>query len=96
MRLDDALFNWLQIKVVADKRPDDRSAQETERFFHEILVDDHDVSGLSYTSDGEMYRLVYTLDGNRLERRYDKEQVESLLRAIEGDPSQPGCFFPEE
>ena len=33
MRLDDALFNWLQIQIVAEARPDDNAAAETRDFF---------------------------------------------------------------
>ena len=33
MRLDDALFNWLQIQMVAEAGPDDRAAAETRDFF---------------------------------------------------------------
>ncbi|KHF29873.1 hypothetical protein LR68_01352 [Anoxybacillus sp. BCO1] len=32
MKLQDAVYNWLTITVVAHARPDDAAAQETERF----------------------------------------------------------------
>lgn len=34
MQLMDTLFNWLQIKVVWDARPADRSAKDTVEFLH--------------------------------------------------------------
>ncbi|SFJ05522.1 hypothetical protein [Thermoflavimicrobium dichotomicum] len=41
MQLKDALFNWLQIQIVWDARPSDRSARDTVLFFEEILREDH-------------------------------------------------------
>lgn len=32
MKREDALFNWLQIQVVAEARPDDQSALDTAAF----------------------------------------------------------------
>lgn len=86
MKLDDALFNWLQIRVVALARPDDDSAAETARFFHEILTEDHQVTELDYNVDETMYMLRYTVDGKRKTQMYDKEAVEQLLVAIQNEP----------
>ena len=38
MKLTDALFNWLQIRIVGDARPRDRSARDTVQFFEQILT----------------------------------------------------------
>ena len=43
MRLHDALFNWLQMAIVVEGRPDDRLAHDTLNFFAEILAEDHQV-----------------------------------------------------
>lgn len=86
MKLDDALFNWLQIRVVADARPDDDSAVETARFFHEMLTEDHQLTELTYTVDETMYMLRYIVDGKRKTQMYDKEAVEQLLTAIQNEP----------
>jgi len=86
MKLDDALFNWLQIRVVADARPHDRSAQDTADFFREILTQDHQVEELAYRKDDEIYELSYTAGGSPGLRRYDTETVEQLLIAIENEP----------
>lgn len=86
MRLDDALFNWLQIRVVADARPHDRSAQDTADFFREILAQDHQVDEIAYRKEEDMYELEFTADGTPGLRRYDTESVEQLLTAIENEP----------
>ncbi len=33
MNLQDTLFNWLQISIVAEARPEDGAARETKDFF---------------------------------------------------------------
>jgi hypothetical protein len=86
MKLDDALFNWLQIRVVADARPHDRSAADTADFFEEILIQDHQVSALAYEADEESYLLRYQVNGEARTQRYDRERVDALLVAIENEP----------
>jgi hypothetical protein len=86
VKLQDALFNWLQIQIVADARPDDRSAQDTAAFFHQILTEDHRIKQLVYRKEGEGYLLSYALEGETKSQRYDAEAVESLLLAIESEP----------
>ena len=46
--LQDALYNWLTIYVVAQARPDDMAAQETASFFYEILRHDFQISLLFF------------------------------------------------
>lgn len=86
MKLQDALFNWLQIKVVADVRPDDASALETVAFFHEMLTDDHSVTELLYSKDETMYTIRYVIEEKRKTQMFDREAVESLLQAIGNEP----------
>jgi hypothetical protein len=86
MRLDDALFNWLQIKVVAEARPEDKSAGDTEQFFRDILTEDHQVTELHYSKDDTMYMLRYTVAGKSSMRMYEIEAVEQLLEAIQNEP----------
>lgn len=87
MKLLDALFNWLQIKVVADARPEDRAAMETKRFFEEILAEDHHVEIIEVTCDQSMYKVRYRENEEAVKTQmYDRESVEQLLVAIENEP----------
>lgn len=87
MRFEDALFNWLQIKVVADGRPDDGAAKETESFFRSILSEDHGLESFAVAGvDDTMYRVVYVKDGKKKTQLFDKEAVEQLLVDINGNP----------
>lgn len=86
MKRDDALFNWLQIQVVADARPDDQSALNTASFFREMLREDHEIMELSYRQDDDWYVLSGRTQSEEWESRYPLESVESLLIAIRNEP----------
>ncbi|MGG4453357.1 hypothetical protein [Brevibacillus porteri] len=86
MKREDALFNWLQIQVVADARPEDGSALETAAFFMQLLQEDHQMSDIGYRQEGSWYVLFGNADSQSVEVRYPAESVESLLVAIESEP----------
>ena len=78
MKREDALFNWLQIQVVAEARPDDRSALDTAAFFAQLLLEDRVENG--------WYHLSGKQEAGQVDNRYPGEAVESLLAAIENEP----------
>jgi len=86
MRLQDALFNWLQMKIVVEGRPDDRAAKDTLDFFEEILKEDHRLESLEVRSDGSMYLIRYTAEGNQKTQMYPREAAEQLLADIAANP----------
>jgi hypothetical protein len=87
MNLQTALFNWLQIKTVADARPDDQAARQTADFFEEILRDDHKLTNFEVVSlDATMYHLKYELNGVVKKQMFDREQVDQLLHDINAEP----------
>ncbi|MCI3919724.1 hypothetical protein MO973_05700 [Paenibacillus sp. TRM 82003] len=87
MRLQDALFNWLQIKLVADGRPDDNAARETVDFFEEILKEDHGLALFAIGNvDDTMYYVTYELEGMKKTQMYDREAAEQLLADINANP----------
>lgn len=87
MRLEDALFNWLQIQLVAEDRPDDRAAADTRDFFLQILTEDHGVSNLRvHTTDDTMVHVKYDKDGSSKLRMIPREAAEQLLADINDNP----------
>ncbi|MDQ6418990.1 hypothetical protein RB620_05995 [Paenibacillus sp. LHD-117] len=87
MRLEDALFNWLQIKIVAEGRPDDEAAFKTLGFFEEILREDHGLQGLEVASvDSGLIQVAYEKDGQRFTQHYPREAGEGLLQDIISNP----------
>lgn len=87
MRLEDALFNWLQIKFVADGRPGDDAAVRTMDFFEEILREDHGLTniGLEFMDNG-FIKVAYEKDGETLAAQYPRELAEALLTDISSNP----------
>ncbi|RAK23216.1 hypothetical protein B0I26_101170 [Anoxybacillus vitaminiphilus] len=86
--LQDALYNWLTIKVVADARPNDQAARETERFFAEILKNDFQVTNLHTTKDETMYFITYEQDEQPKTTRFPAELIEVMLEQINSEPEK--------
>ncbi|MED0735460.1 hypothetical protein [Aneurinibacillus thermoaerophilus] len=85
-RLENALFDYLQIKVVSDARPEDNAAKKTSDFFYSILKEDYKLEGLEITKDDTMYHIKYISDGKIKTQFFDREAVEQLLSVIEAEP----------
>ncbi len=88
MNLADNLYNWLQIRLVADVRPDDVAAQETVDFFAQILQEQHgvDVARLSYEVEETVIHVSYIQNGQPKRYMFPREAAEKLLRDIENEP----------
>lgn len=87
MVFQDAIFNWLQIKVVSDARPEDNAAKETLEFFEQILHEDHLLTEFSITQiDETMYHVQYVKEGTSKKQMFDKERIEQLLTDINSNP----------
>lgn len=88
MKLEDALFNWLQIERVADARPDDRAALDTRDFFLQILQEDHGVSRVSIArEDATMVHVrIEKEEGGTKLFLFDREAAGQLLADIVANP----------
>lgn len=87
LNLDDALYNWLQIQIVAEHRPDDKAARDTADFFRTILEEDHGVGQLSIQPFGEdLLQIVYEKDGEMRKKSFDRQLSEQLLHDIMSNP----------
>ncbi|QCJ41920.1 hypothetical protein FAY30_08455 [Bacillus sp. S3] len=86
--LQDALYNWLTIKVVCDSRPDDVAAKETREFFEEMLTAQHQVSNINITTDAVMYYLSYEQGDETKKVRYPRELIEIMLDQINKEPEK--------
>jgi hypothetical protein len=81
LSLMDALFYWLQMKLVSECRPDDEAAKETILFFAQILSEDHELISYDVSSQDTMKIYVtYTVkDGTTRTVWFDREASEHLL-----------------
>ncbi|MCG3083630.1 hypothetical protein JEG43_12150 [Anoxybacillus sp. LAT_35] len=88
MKLQDAVYNWLTIKVVAQARPDDTAAQETEQFFSDLLREDHAIEEITYTKEDDVYTVAFTVNNESRTFRFPAELVETMLDQINREPEK--------
>lgn len=86
--IQDALYNWLSIKIVSDERQDDTAAKKTATLFERILREEHLVSNLKVTTDETMYFIQYFQDGEEKSNRFPRELVEVILHQINEQPEK--------
>jgi len=86
MKLDDSIFNWLQIAVVYEARPEDLSAKETAEFFRQILKEDHNISQIRYERDPFQYTVIFNKDGKEEKKTFDSMFIDKLIEDIEKEP----------
>ncbi|MFD0869868.1 Uncharacterised protein [Chlamydia abortus] len=87
MNLRDALFNWLQIKIVSDARPEDGAARNSLEFFEKILTEDHHLTRVEMSLlNDHTYRIQYTVNGVQEEQLAEREMAEQLLEDIQSNP----------
>lgn len=86
--LQDALYNWLTIKVVSDERPGDTAAIETKELFDNILQKDHGVSDIVVTTDAVMYYVEYKHQNETKKARYPRELIEIMINQINQEPDK--------
>jgi len=86
MRLTDALFYWLQTKLMTEARPDDEAARDSLRFFAQILSEDHGLASFEISStDAAKYHVTYR-ERNAAPRTvwFDREASEQLRNELYG------------
>lgn len=87
MNLQDALYNWLQIHIVAEGRPDDNAAKDTLAFFEQILEEDHHLSDVRIASvDESLITVQFGQDGRTMSRQFPRDAAEQLLADIRSNP----------
>ena len=86
--VQDALYNWLTIKVVCDERPTDKAAVETESMFLAILEEDHKVSDITIEVDDVMYHISYVKGKEIFKTRFPRELIEVMINQIKDSPEK--------
>ncbi|SDM89729.1 hypothetical protein SAMN04487897_101411 [Paenibacillus sp. yr247] len=88
MKLQDTFFNWLQMHIVHQARPDDEAAKETLDFFELILREDHGVSQLEIVDDADRMKIhiAYEHKGVKSKQSFDREAAEKLRDDINSNP----------
>lgn len=84
--MQDAVYNWLSIKLVADDRPDDRSAQDTVAFFRQLLRDEHHIEDIEYQRLEDMYYVICHTSTEQRDFRYPLELIDCMNDTIKSEP----------
>lgn len=95
--LQDAVYNWLSIKVVADHRPEDQSAVETTRLFREILSEDHKVESIDVQCQENRYVVTCEiLDQKPRTFHFPRELIETIYHQIKNEPDKYPTFAEDQ
>jgi hypothetical protein len=88
--LQDAVYNWLTIKLVKDDRPDDVAAIETTKFFRDILTSEFQVKELHIQLTEEMYIVSCEFDNDDKLRsfRFPVDLINCILEQIDNEPEK--------
>ncbi|WP_017753578.1 hypothetical protein [Calidifontibacillus oryziterrae] len=86
--LQDALYNWLSIKVVCDARPEDKAAKETLLIFEQKLAEEHNVQDVVINKNESVYKVTCKIFDNERTLQFPVELIEFMLRAIEREPNK--------
>ncbi|MDD9270003.1 hypothetical protein ACFPES_23380 [Paenibacillus sp. GCM10023248] len=88
MNLQDTFFNWLQMHIVQEGRPDDEAAKETLDFFAMILREDHGVGHMELVNESDPMKIhiSYEREGTQSVVSFDREAAEKLLEDIRANP----------
>jgi hypothetical protein len=86
--LQDALYNWLTIKVVSDERPDDAAAEETKNLFEQILKEDHGIREIEINKDDVMYTVHFRIDNEWNKTSFPRELIEVMINQINEEPEK--------
>ncbi len=92
MQLKNALFNWLQIKIVQEARPFDSSAKDTVDFFQTVLAEDHEVTELQMELNSNEYVISFNQQGQEQSQTFSAELAEKLLKDITEEPKYNQCL----
>lgn len=86
MNLQDAMYNWLSIKVVAEERECDSAAHDTRAFFEEILTEDHGITNIDIEVEEPYYIVHYYKGMDKEKMKFPIELIDALLTSIQNEP----------
>ncbi|MBD1380938.1 hypothetical protein [Metabacillus arenae] len=86
--LQDALYNWLSIQVVADSRPDDLAAAETAQLFQDILKEEHDVVVKEIMRDEVMYTIHFLKKGAEQQYQFPVDLIDVMIDQMKEEPEK--------
>lgn len=84
--MQDVVYNWLSIQIVADERQDDRSAVDTAAFFWNLLQSEHEVEDVDVQKLEDMYFVTCHTSTEKREFRFPLELIDCMNDTIKNEP----------
>ncbi len=88
MTLYDTLFNWLQLWLVAEARPEDEAAKVSMEHVTEMLKEVFDAEIKAVKLEAEQYLVSFEKEGIETTEAFRKESAETLLVFISENPER--------
>ncbi|SET86500.1 hypothetical protein SAMN05421676_109139 [Salinibacillus kushneri] len=86
--LQDVVYNWLTIQLVADARPEDQAAIDTAQFFKKMLENDHNVEKIEVKKLEDMYSVMVEKKDENRSFRFPIELIECINDQIQKEPEK--------
>jgi hypothetical protein len=86
--VQDALYNWLTIKVIYEARPSDEAAKETYELFDGILKNDHGVSNVEIEVMEDFYLVKFSQNEKERSTRFPVEMIDCFIDQIKMNPER--------
>jgi len=86
--VQDALYNWLTIKVIFEARPSDAAAKETYVLFDGILKNDHGVSIVEIEVKEDFYLVKFIQNEKERSTRFPIEMIDCFRDQIKMNPER--------
>ena len=86
--LQDVVYNWLTIKLVADNRPEDQAAVDTQQLFWEMLKNEHHLKDVIVDKQEDMYAVTCILEEKERFFRFPLELIECIHDQIQHEPEK--------
>ena len=86
--VQDALYNWLTIKVIYEARPSDEAAKETYELFDGILKDEHGVNNVQIEVMEDFYLVIFTQNEKERSTRFPIEMIDCFIDQIKMNPDR--------
>lgn len=88
MTLYDTLFNWLQLWLVAEARPEDEAAKVSMEHVTEMLKEVLGVDIKEVKQQPDQYLVIYKKENLEITEGFRKESAETLLVFINENPER--------
>ncbi|MCP8616077.1 hypothetical protein [Salirhabdus salicampi] len=94
--MQDVVYNWLTIYLVAESRPKDQAAKDTAALFRTMLTEDHAVKDLHVEKKEDMYLVICETNDETRSFRFPLELIECIRNQMDDEPEKFPNYVADE